>query len=80
VVAPPAAPVAPKAPPFPYQWLGRMDDGVGPPQVFLNGPLRSYAVAEGDSPDRLWRIDGVTNGQLQVTWIETGETQTVAAR
>jgi hypothetical protein len=78
--APAPAAEAPKPPPFPYQWLGRLDDGQQAAQIFLGSPQRSYAVSEGQSPDQQWRIDRVVDGQLQVTWLATGETVTVAAR
>jgi hypothetical protein len=78
--AAPPPPEPAKPPPFPYQWLGRMEDGEQPAQIFLGSPQRSYAVAEGQSPDQQWRIDRVVDGQLQVTWLATGDTVTVAPR
>jgi hypothetical protein len=78
--AAPPPPETPKPPPFPYQWLGSLEDGQQPAQIFLGSPQRSYAVLVGRSPDQVWRIDRVLDGQLQVTWLATGDSVSVAPR
>lgn len=82
---PPPAPVAPSTPPrpappaFPYQWIGRLQDGALS-TALLNGPQRSLAVAEGQAIDPQWRLDRIAERQLSLTWLPGGDTVTVAAK
>lgn len=77
---PPAVPAAggadaaaPRAPAFPYQWIGSLEDERGR-QVLLGGPLRSAAVRQGQVLDGQWRIEGVRDGRLELTWLPGGLT------
>jgi len=82
---PPPAPVAPSTPPrpappaFPYQWIGRLQDGAVS-TALLNGPQRSLAVAEGQAIDAQWRLDRIAERQLSLTWLPGGDTVSVAAK
>ncbi|GCL62903.1 GspMb/PilO family protein [Pseudaquabacterium pictum] len=58
-----AAPSAPPAPPFPYRWIGQLDDG-GPPQALLASAQRSVAVRLGDTLDGRWRLLRGADGRL----------------
>lgn len=69
----------PTPPPFPYQWLGRLDDGQTV-QALLSGPQRSLAVAEGAVLDKRWRLDRIGGNQLSLTWLPGGDSITVAYR
>lgn len=69
----------PPAPAFPYHWLGQIEED-GQTRLFLAGPQRTWVVATGDVLDRRWRVDGVADGRLQLTWLATGESVAVAAR
>lgn len=78
---PPAAPPAPPAPPpaFSYQWLGQLQDE-GLLRIFLAGPQHTLAVTPGDVLDGHWRVDGVQDGRLQLTWLPTATPVAVAGR
>jgi|GWRWMinimDraft_5_1066013.scaffolds.fasta_scaffold25093_1 hypothetical protein len=71
---------APAPPPaFTYKWLGQLVED-GKTRVFLAGPQRMEVLAVGQTLPEGWRIEGVQDGQLQLTWLATGATVSVAAR
>jgi hypothetical protein len=74
-----AAPPKPKAPAFPYQWIGQLDDGESP-QALLSSPQRSFGVRAGDVLEGRWRVERVASRGLQVTWLPTGDLVDVVAR
>lgn len=74
-----AAPPKPQAPPFPYQWIGRLDDGESP-QVLLSGTHRSFGVRAGEVLEGKWRVERIAAQAMQVTWLPTGDLVDVAAR
>lgn len=76
---PPALAQKPPTPPFPYRWIGRLDDG-STPQVLLAGAQRSFGARAGDVLDGRWRIDAIAGAQLQLTWLPSGEAITVDTR
>lgn len=77
--APQAAPPKPQAPPFPFQWIGRLDDGESP-QALLSGTHRSFGVRAGDVLEGRWRVERIASRGLQVTWLPTGDRVDVVAR
>ena len=80
---PPQVAAAPMAPPFPYQLIGRMDEGsASKPQavVFLSSPVRSAAVRTGELLDGQWRVDQIGPAGITVTWMPTQLKQTIAFR
>ena len=76
---PDAVPAPAPPPPFAYKWLGQLVED-GKARVFLAGPQRTEVLAVGQTLPEGWRIDGVQDGQLQLTWLATGATVSVAAR
>jgi hypothetical protein len=74
-----AAPPKPKAPAFPYQWIGQLDDGETP-QALLSSPQRSFGVRAGDVLEGRWRVERIASRGLQVTWLPTGDLVDVVAR
>ncbi len=72
-----SAPAAP--PPFPYAWIGQLETE-GRVQIYLSSPQRLVVAYEGDVLDTRWRIDTVSAGRLQVTWLPTDTAVAVAAR
>jgi len=78
---PPAAsmPQRPVAPPFPYKWIGRLDDGEAV-QALLSGPQRSFGARAGEVLDGRWRIEKVAASQMELTWLPTGDTVAVELR
>lgn len=84
---PPPAPPAPPPPPptapaFPYQLIGRLQDGAdaASAQAFLSGPQRSLAVRAGDTLDGQWRIEQIGATGLTVTYLPLQLKQTIAFR
>lgn len=73
VVAPPP----PQAPPFPYTWIGRVDDGTQP-QALLEGATRTLSVKPRDVIDGQWRVEAVDAQGVRLTWLPTGQPVQVA--
>jgi hypothetical protein len=67
-----SAPKRASAPPFPYKWIGRLEDGEST-QALLSGPQRSFGARAGEVLDGRWRIDQVAGSRLQLTWLPTGD-------
>ncbi len=68
---PPPAP--PAAPPFPYQFVGRMTDSR--PRAILNNAQRSAVVGVGEVVDADWRVDAIEAGGLRLTYLPLGLAQ-----
>lgn len=66
----------PRAPAFPYQWIGTLDDGRGA-QALLGGALRGAAVRAGQVLDGQWRVERIREQQLELTWLPGGQSLTV---
>jgi hypothetical protein len=83
--APPAltlvasAPTRAAAPPFPYKWIGRLEDGTTV-QALLSGPQRSFGARAGEVLDGKWRVERVAGARLELTWMPTGDPVTVELR
>lgn len=73
---PPAAPVAP---PFPYQLIGRLEEG-GQHLALLTGPNRSLSAKAGDVIDGQWRVDRVEPSGLALTWLPAQQAQNISFR
>jgi hypothetical protein len=79
--APPAPPLAPPpkpvAPPFPYVYLGAMlDDGAR--SAFFSKGERVLVVKAGDTVDGVYRIDQMTDKQMQLTYLPLEQNLSVA--
>lgn len=61
-------PSALQPPPFPYQLIGRLQQGEQT-QALLTGPIRSLALRTGDVVDGQWRVDKVDAAALHITWL-----------
>ncbi len=66
VVAKPVA-SAPVAPPLPYIYLGRIEEG-GQTLVFLMDGGKELLVAPGSAVSKGWRLDSVSTGKLEFTF------------
>jgi hypothetical protein len=79
--AAPAASVPALVPPpaFPYQWLGQLEED-GRVRIFLASARATHAASPGDVLDAQWRVDGIQNGRLQLTWLATQTAVSVASR
>ena len=70
-----ATPQPPAAPPFPYQFVGRLSDGAT--RAILDNAQRSTVVGVGEVVDGQWRVDAVEAGGLRLTYLPLGQPQFV---
>ena len=67
-VPPPPAP--PAAPPLPFSYMGKVaEEGQARSIFFLVKGDRLYAVAEGDVIDNIYRVEGISAGQLGLRYL-----------
>lgn len=83
VVAPvpkikPAPPPAAVAPPTPFVYMGKLEDGPKGTQVFLMANNKVYTVAKGEKIDAFWRLDGEDANQLLFTFLPLNLPQTLS--
>lgn len=73
-----AAPAAASgaASPFPYHWIGQLDDGATP-QVLLASTQRSVGARLGATLDGRWRLQRSADGVLLAADLHTGALQPV---
>jgi hypothetical protein len=62
------APPAPTAPPLPYTYMGTFTADGATPIFFLTAGDRVFDVRVGETLDNLYSVDGLSNGQLQLTY------------
>lgn len=65
---PPPPPPAPTAPPLPYTYVGSFQQDGGT-VYFLSRGDRAYDVKIGDVLDGTYSVDGVSNGELMLTYL-----------
>jgi hypothetical protein len=73
----PVVAVKPVAPPFPYQFFGRMVDVNGKTLTFLIRDGSLVPVQQGEVIDGNYRIDAANDTQLQVTYLPLNEQTTL---
>lgn len=83
VVAPtpkikPAPLPPPVAPPSPFTYMGKLDDGPKGTQIFLMANNKVYTVAKGEQVDAFWRLDGEDANQLLFTFLPLNLPQTLS--
>ena len=67
--APPAPPPEPVAPPLPFRFVGRLDDGGGPATYFVNNGASLLALKAGDVVDGIYRLDSVDGGHMHFIYL-----------
>ena len=73
---PPEPPPAPVAPPFPYEYMGKLlEDGVLT-AFFMQGN-RVISIKSGDTVDSVYRVDQMTGEQMNLTFIPLKQAQVV---
>ena len=77
-VAKPAPPPPPSAPPMPFTFLGRYEDG-GTRTILLVKGERIYTVSEGDVIEQTYRVEKLAGGQLELTYLPLDIKQTINA-
>ena len=65
---PPPPPPPPSAPPLPFQFVGKLDDG-GPIKVFLQRGSRVVTVGVGDVIDSTYRVESITDTQMTLIYL-----------
>lgn len=82
VILPPPEPPPllppPMAPPFPYQYLGRLQEGTAPWRVFLLKGNIVYTVHEGDVLDGTYRVQKIAARQLTLIYLPLQQEQSIA--
>ena len=68
----------PSAPPVPFRYLGRLQNGDKPWQVFLLKDNTILTVHAGDVLDGVYRVQGIENGQLKMIYMPLQVEQFIA--
>lgn len=73
----------PTAPPFPHEWVGRFQDRQASrwiQRAVLSGARRTLVVKAGDVIEGQWRVDGIQERTMTVTYLPLNQPQTVAMK
>lgn len=73
----PAAAPVPTAPPLPFTYLGRYEEAATRLAILVKGE-RVYTVAAGDVVDDTYRIERVTPGMVELTYLPLNIKQTLS--
>ena len=73
----PLPPPPPTAPPMPFSFMGRYEDGAKRIILLVKGDL-VYTVSEGEVIDNTYRVDRLTAGQLELTYLPLNIKQTIS--
>lgn len=57
-------PPQPTAPPFPFIYIGKLNEDGGRTIIYLVRGEQSYALSKGETFDSVYRFDGIENGNL----------------
>jgi hypothetical protein len=68
-IAPPAPPPKPKAPPIPFAYMGRLNDGPQGNLIYLSSNDKSYSVPLGKKINGFWRLDSEDDNALYFTYL-----------
>lgn len=74
----PLPPPPPTAPPMPFTFMGRYEEG-GVRIILLVKGDRIYTVSEGDVIDNTYRVERLAGGQLELTYLPLAIRQTISA-
>lgn len=74
----PLPPPPPQAPPMPFAFMGRYEEG-GVRIILLVKGDRIYTVSEGDVIDNTYRVERLAGGQLELTYLPLDIKQTISA-
>ena len=73
-----APPPPPVAPPTPFTYMGKMEDGPKGTLIFLMANNKVYSVSKGENVDPFWRLDGEDANQLMFTFLPLNLPQTLS--
>lgn len=71
-------PPPPTAPPMPFSFMGRYEEE-GTRIILLVKGERIYTVSEGEVIDNTYRVERLTGGQLELTYLPLNIKQTISA-
>jgi hypothetical protein len=74
----PLPPPPPTAPPMPFSFMGRYVEGEILIILLLKGE-RIYTVSEGEVIDNTYRVERLSGGQLELTYLPLNIKQTISA-
>ncbi|OYY49360.1 MAG: hypothetical protein B7X95_08500 [Methylophilaceae bacterium 17-44-8] len=74
----PAPPPPPVAPPAPFTYMGKLEDGPKGTLIFLMANNKVYSVAKGEQVDAFWRLEGEDANQLMFTFLPLNLPQTLS--
>lgn len=74
----PLPPPPPTAPPMPFSFMGRYEEG-GVRIIMLVRGDRIYTVSEGDVIDNTYRVERLAGEQLELTYLPLDIKQTISA-
>ena len=74
----PLPPPPPTAPPMPFSFMGRYEEE-GIRIILLVKGERIYTVSEGEVIDSTYRVERLTGGQLELTYLPLNIKQTISA-
>lgn len=77
VAPPPPPPAKPKAPPLPFLYLGKLDEG-GEIRVFLNYQGRHLIARVGDVINDTYRVEDIAGGRMSFLYQPLEEIQVLA--
>ncbi len=72
------APEPPTPPPFPYQFLGRLETDGKPRTIYLTKDNQVYSVAPGEVIEGTYRVVDVTPESMEVTYLPLNMKQQIA--
>lgn len=70
-------PPPPTAPPLPFSYFGRYEEG-GTLIILLVKGERIYTVSAGDVIENTYRVEGLSGGRLQLTYLPLNIRQTIS--
>lgn len=74
----PVPPPPPVAPPTPFTYMGKMEDGPKGTLIFLMANNKVYSVSKGENVDAFWRLEGEDANQLMFTFLPLNLPQTLS--
>jgi hypothetical protein len=70
-------PPRPVAPPAPFGYVGKLEDGPNGTMLMLVADNKLHTVAIGDVLEGQWRIDAESADSLRLTYLPLGLSQTI---
>ncbi len=74
---PPPEPPKPTAPPLPFVYQGKLEEGPGVWVFYLLKGEQFYAVRKGETFDSVYRLEDVAGGNLVIQYLPMGIQQTL---